>query len=111
MTKLRETKSIAFSNVKGGVGKSMSVFMLSGYLSEKGYKVLCIDADPQHNLTDAFLNTEPVNNLTKLLSGDCDITDVIVKPYLKNKKLKNTFFANLFFCHIINKFLFIFFIL
>ena len=41
-------------NRKGGVGKSSSVFHLSGYFASKGKKVLCIDNEPQHSLSKGF---------------------------------------------------------
>ena len=38
---------IAFSNQKGGVGKSTSVVATAGCLLGRGYTVLVIDTDPQ----------------------------------------------------------------
>lgn len=48
-------KVISISNIKGGVGKSSTASVLGCGLSEKGYKVLMIDSDPQTNLTMCFL--------------------------------------------------------
>ena len=42
---------ISFFNHKGGVGKTTLVHNLSFALSDKNQRVLCIDADPQMNLT------------------------------------------------------------
>jgi len=47
-------KIITFFNHKGGVGKTTLVHNLGFVLSEKGYKILLIDADPQMNLTAAI---------------------------------------------------------
>ena len=40
--------------MKGGVGKSVSVFNLAYSLKKRGKKVLAVDFDPQSNLTTCF---------------------------------------------------------
>ena len=40
--------------MKGGVGKSVSVFNLAYSLKKRGKKVLALDFDPQSNLTTCF---------------------------------------------------------
>lgn len=44
-------KVITFATLKGGTGKSTTVFFTAGILAERGYKVLIIDVDPQANCT------------------------------------------------------------
>jgi len=52
-------KTIAVSNLKGGVGKTMTAASLGAGLARQGKSVLCLDADSQHSLTISFGITEP----------------------------------------------------
>jgi chromosome partitioning protein len=47
----RNASVIAFANQKGGVAKTTSTLNLAAALAEEGNRVLCIDMDPQGNLT------------------------------------------------------------
>jgi len=42
---------IAFTNQKGGVAKTTTTLNLAAAFSERGFRVMCIDLDPQSNLT------------------------------------------------------------
>ena len=42
---------IAFANQKGGVAKTTTTLNLAAAFGEKGHRVLCVDMDPQGNLT------------------------------------------------------------
>jgi chromosome partitioning protein len=52
-------KTIAVSNLKGGVGKTMTTASLSVGLAKQGKRVLCLDADAQCSLTISFGITNP----------------------------------------------------
>src|ERR1700761_4836082 len=45
------SKVIAFANQKGGVAKTTTTLNLAVAFAEKGHRVLCVDMDPQGNLT------------------------------------------------------------
>ncbi len=46
-----KAKVIAFANQKGGVAKTTTTLNLAAAFAEKGSRVLCVDMDPQGNLT------------------------------------------------------------
>ena len=46
-----KTQVIALANQKGGVAKTTTTLNLGVAFAEKGLRVLCIDLDPQGNLT------------------------------------------------------------
>ena len=46
-----QARVIAFTNQKGGVAKTTTTLNLAAAFGEKGHRVLCIDLDPQGNLT------------------------------------------------------------
>jgi chromosome partitioning protein len=52
-------KIIAVSNLKGGVGKTMTAASVGFGLAKRGKRVLCVDLDPQHSLTVSFGVSEP----------------------------------------------------
>lgn len=73
-------KTIAFSNQKGGVGKTTSAAALAAGLANRGYKVVAVDLDPQCN----FCLSSGVDMLTvdrtlyDVFKGDAQVDDVIV---------------------------------
>ena len=56
------SKVIAVSNHKGGVGKTTSTLNIGSALSNKGFKVLLVDFDPQANLSQSLhKESEPIS--------------------------------------------------
>ena len=74
-------KIIAFSNQKGGVGKTTTCVNMSAYLATKGYKCLIVDLDPQGNATSGlgFAKSDVKNSVYNVMIDDMPIEDAVVK--------------------------------
>jgi chromosome partitioning protein len=72
---------IAFANQKGGVAKTTTTLNLAVAFAESGYRVLCIDLDPQGNLTmSQGIDPDKVEkSLYDTLVNDMPISEIIVK--------------------------------
>lgn len=79
-------KIIAFSNQKGGVGKTTTCVNMSAYLANKGYKCLVVDLDPQGNATSGlgFAKSEVKTSVYNVMIDDTPIEDVVVKTQVDN---------------------------
>ena len=62
-------RTIAIINLKGGTAKTTTTVNLAAELQHRGKRVLCIDADPQHNLTDFYGADADGSTITDLLAG------------------------------------------
>lgn len=72
---------IAFANQKGGVAKTTTTLNLAVAFAESGYRVLCIDLDPQGNLTmSQGIDPDKVEkSLYDVLVNDMPISEIIIK--------------------------------
>jgi chromosome partitioning protein len=72
---------IAFANQKGGVAKTTTTLNLAVAFAESGYRVLCVDLDPQGNLTmSQGIDPDKVeHSLYDVLVNDMPISEIIVK--------------------------------
>jgi flagellar biosynthesis protein FlhG len=72
------TRVIAITSGKGGVGKTNIVANLGFALCQTGKKVLIFDADLGLGNLDILLGITPHYNLSHVLSGEKQITEIIV---------------------------------
>lgn len=76
---------ISLTNLKGGSAKSTTTFNLAGALVEAGYRVLCIDIDPQKTLGEAFFGVYAgQETLSSVLINDAMIGPAIQPTAYKN---------------------------
>ncbi|HYR93685.1 MAG TPA: AAA family ATPase [Methylomirabilota bacterium] len=80
-------KVIAIANQKGGVGKTTTAINLGGALAQLGKRVLCLDLDPQANLTVGLgidLNTVERNIANVLIDPDVPLHSIVRPTKTKN---------------------------
>lgn len=72
------TTTIAFTNQKGGVGKTSLTLHLGGTLSEMGFKTLLVDLDQQGNLSSVFVDNvdSSDNTIVDLFMNGASIHEV-----------------------------------
>jgi chromosome partitioning protein len=78
---IKHAEVIAFANQKGGVAKTTTTLNLAVAFAESGYRVLCVDLDPQGNLTmSQGIDPDKVEkSLYDVLVNDMPISEIIVK--------------------------------
>lgn len=90
----KTTKTIAFTNNKGGSGKTTTCANLGYSLSAMGRRVLLIDGDMQLNLSLSFFEEEAVlefaageKNLYNAIKKEADLTDYVAHTPYENLDL------------------------
>jgi chromosome partitioning protein len=76
---VKHAEVIAFANQKGGVAKTTTTLNLAVAFAESGHRVLCIDLDPQGNLTmSQGIDPDTVEkSLYDVLVHDMPISEII----------------------------------
>jgi flagellar biosynthesis protein FlhG len=79
MQKTKQMKVIAVSGGKGGVGKTNVSLNTAIALAYQGKRVLVLDADLGLANVDVMLGLRVQRNLSHVLSGECELDDIMVE--------------------------------
>ena len=79
------SKIVAFTNQKGGVGKTTTCVNLATYLAAYGKRVLLVDMDPQGNATTGvgYEKTPEMMTFYDVITGENKISDIIKETAIK----------------------------
>ena len=81
--------TIAVLSLKGGTGKTTTVRTLADVFRRIGLDVLCVDLDPQGNLSDYFdVPPDASPSVADVLSGDAKVNEAMYDA-LRNPKRVN----------------------
>jgi flagellar biosynthesis protein FlhG len=72
---------IAVTGGKGGVGKTNISVNLSLALSEKGKRVVLLDADFGLANVDILLGIKAEKTIADVIAGDCDLRDILIRTH------------------------------
>lgn len=79
MKHLQQIKVIAVSGGKGGVGKTNISLNTGIAMAQQGKRVLILDADLGLANVDVMLGLRVQRNIGHVLSGECELDDIIVR--------------------------------
>lgn len=74
---MTDCKTIVVTNQKGGVGKTTTCAALAGIFRSRGKRVLCIDLDPQGNLSFSLGAEDSGYTIHDAMKGSCGIAAAI----------------------------------
>ncbi|MCL1790827.1 MAG: P-loop NTPase [Peptococcaceae bacterium] len=75
----KKTRVMAVGSGKGGVGKTTLSINLATTLQKMGYRVAVMDADIGMANIEVLLNMKCRYNLTHVLKGECQLTDILTE--------------------------------
>ncbi len=75
------TQVVSFIIQKGGCGKTTTTVNTGGYLASQDFRVLCVDMDPQGNLSQHFgYDTDSLEKtILNLFQGNASFEEVVLK--------------------------------
>lgn len=77
--------AVSFINMKGGVGKTTLAMQVALHCASQGYSVLAVDLDPQSNLSQALMGSDPyLQHIRKSRPTVVDIFEQYSPPTASN---------------------------
>lgn len=76
---MKDTKIIAITNNKGGIGKTTTTHILGSILKDQGNDVLYVDLDAQKNLSYLLSVEDTEPNLFNVFEKTNDITEIVME--------------------------------